>query len=101
VKAAVERCAPARLIYRLCDFSAEDFGFLDPRERSGSTERGAQFLIDETSLLKFDLAVIDALLDSGVDVRVLIPFIRFPDHWAACATGSRVSSRPDRIRPAA
>lgn len=84
-RATVDRllaCAPAAVIYRLCDYDRDDFGFLDPRELGGSTERGAQFLIDEPRLLQLDLTVIRALADAGIPVRVLIPFVRFPDQLA-------------------
>jgi len=102
VKATVDRLLtykPAKLIYRLCDFNAEDFGFLDECDCSG-TERGAQFLIEETRLLELDLAVIGALLCSGLEVRILIPFVRFPDqlhclsNWITSHFASRFHRPP-------
>jgi hypothetical protein len=89
-QATVDRilaAAPAAIMYRCCDYDAEDFSFFDEQDagvRGYASCRGLQRLLAQPDLLALDLAVVDRLLDTGLPVRLLMPFVQFPSQMREC-----------------
>ncbi|MEK6942515.1 MAG: putative PEP-binding protein [Nanoarchaeota archaeon] len=69
---------PQKVIFRLCDYNNQDFNFL----RSDYSSRGAARLLEQGELLETDLEVIKLLQRSGRDVKVLVPYVLFPEEFA-------------------
>ncbi|WP_394825775.1 putative PEP-binding protein [Pendulispora albinea] len=66
------------IVYRLCDYNPDDFGFLPEESRGEEPSRGAQRLLDDPRLLELDLRLVDAFLREGLPVDILVPFVQFP-----------------------
>ncbi len=82
VRRRVEQVEPRDIIYRLCDYNNDDFGFLDDSVAE-LTSRGAQRLLDQPRLLHLDLRVVQAIAQLGVGIQILIPCIQLPRQYAA------------------
>ena len=96
------RFEPSAIMYRLCDYDVPDFHFLEARfarnRRGSGPARGAQGLIDNRDLVDLDIRIIRALLDAGLEVRVLIPFIQFPSQLGTLHAMIREAIPEERVK---
>lgn len=83
---------PASVMYRCLDYNAEEFGFLPSGmldDGRPTRVRGVQRLLEQPALLDLDCRIVQGLVEAAVPVQVLVPFIQFPEQFAAIATAVR------------
>ncbi|MDH5546988.1 MAG: hypothetical protein OEZ43_15460 [Gammaproteobacteria bacterium] len=76
----------SRIMYRCCDYHRHDFSFFTSdffANQHSALARGAQLLVDEEELFLLDMKIVQGLLDWGIPVDILIPFVQFPDQLTA------------------
>jgi hypothetical protein len=73
---------PARIIYRFCDYNRNDFSFLKSGffiNETSAPMRGAELLVEEEDLFLLDVMMVKHLLEAGIPVDILIPFVQYPE----------------------